>query len=179
MTFMVSNGKIRLKVPTTFKIHNHSHKNTITLSLKGKLISSPSKQGQTCFISLFQYVSAYGIGKIHLKILLRRPSLSNCPLFLEKVQCDRDRAITFCKSLSLALWRPKQCWQIWKNTDFHIPLGILVVVAHETKESREGEILSNCKWKILNLFRSQRSFLEHEWVLGGKAHVFRVNGPCI
>lgn len=67
MTFMVSNGKIRLKVPTTFKIHHHSHKNTITLSLKGKLISSPSKQGQTCFISLFQYVSAYGIGKIHLK----------------------------------------------------------------------------------------------------------------
>lgn len=67
MTFMVSNGKIILKVSATFKIHKHSHKNTITLSLKRKLVSSPSKQGQTCFISFFQHESAYGIEKIRLK----------------------------------------------------------------------------------------------------------------
>lgn len=40
--FMVSN--------TTFKIR--SHKNTVTLSLKGKLVSCPSKQSQAYFLSL-------------------------------------------------------------------------------------------------------------------------------
>lgn len=56
------------------------------------------------------------------------------------------------------------------------------VAPQETEESREGEILNNCKQKT-DIKSCRKSvvffFLKHECVLVGKAHVFRVNSPCI
>lgn len=88
--FTMSNRKIVLKVPAAFKIHTHSHKNTLTWSSKGKSVSCPSKQGQTTSY-LFQYESAYRIGRYMQRFLLRRPSLSTCLFFLIEVQCDQGR----------------------------------------------------------------------------------------
>lgn len=47
-------GKLHLKLQELLKIHKHSHKTPITLSLQGKLTSCSSKQGQIHF-----YFSAF------------------------------------------------------------------------------------------------------------------------
>lgn len=134
MTFKVSNGKIILKVPAIFKIHTHSHKKYYSIKSEGKTSLLSFKTSMNLLTRVEKYMQRF---------LLRRPSLSTCPFFLDK--CDQGREQS--PSASLQAWHSgdqRNAGGYEKAQTTTLPQGILAAAAaQETKESREVKIPNN------------------------------------
>lgn len=115
MTFMMSNGKIRLKIPTTLNNLQKQSQKHQNIKFEGK-ISLLSFKTRTRAISSLSFSINRLCRKVNVYLkgsLEKAKSLNLSVLVRGGMVWPRRTAITPCNSPSLALWRAKKCQRIW------------------------------------------------------------------
>lgn len=129
-TLMIT-GKPYLKFRELSKPHKPRHKNPVILSLKGKLVSCSSKQGQTCFY-FSAWICLLRVRKQHLNDFPEKAkSLNLFTLFREGILWLQQRATTLRCSPKLG-----------KNAVGLEETQTSIHPQHKTQRS-QGEILNN------------------------------------